>query len=105
MTPTTRRSAIAITGLAAVSLLAADLAGWLDGDLPALAKAYRQALPGIDGLVRQPDPRLDALAVLDPAERRRRLLAWIGEDAAAGRIRHADGWPVAEIEAALAARF
>jgi hypothetical protein len=105
MTPTTRRAALAAATAAAAGLLAADLAGWLDGDLPALAAAYRQALPGIERVGVQADPRLDALAALAPAERRRRLLSWIAEDAAAGRILQADGWPVAAIEAALAARF
>jgi hypothetical protein len=105
MTSTTRRSIIAITGLVAVGLLAADLAGWLDDDLPALAEAYRKALPGIDRLASASDTRIEEIRHLSPSERRQRLLAWIAEDAAAGRIVRVDGWPATAIEAALAARF
>jgi len=105
MTPTTRRAALVAATLAAGGLLTADLSGWLDGDLPALAEAYRTALPGIERLSDGRDPRLEELRALAPAERRRRLLAMIGEDAAAGRIVRADGWPATSVEAALAARF
>lgn len=105
MKSTTRRTAIALTGTAAIGLFIADLEGWLDNDLPALAQAYRLAFPGIEHLGNPADQRLPALLSRTPAKRRQLLLTWITEDATVGHITYIEGWPTTAIESALAARF